>query len=100
MLRRQLEAAMAEVAIEKRFEFEVRDLEYRRTDGTSLLARLYRPLGSGPFPSLIDVHGGVLGFRRSAQQRAARRGAREERHCRVGDRFSHAAAASVSRLDR
>src|SRR5215469_18880753 len=59
MLRRQLEAAMAEVAIEKRFEFEVRDLEYRRTDGTSLLARLYRPLGSGPFPSLIDVHGGA-----------------------------------------
>jgi len=50
---------MAEVAIEKRFEFEVRDLEYRRTDGTSLLARLYRPLGSGPFPSLIDVHGGA-----------------------------------------
>src|SRR3954447_17484111 len=52
--------AMAdEVAIEKRFEIEVRDLEYQRADGAPLLARLYRPIGSGPFPALIDVHGGA-----------------------------------------
>ena len=31
---------MAEVAIEKRFEIEVRELEYQRTDGVPLLARL------------------------------------------------------------
>src|SRR5438874_1703700 len=48
-----------EVAIEKRFEIEVRDLEYQRADGAPLLARLYRPIGSGPFPALIDVHGGA-----------------------------------------
>src|SRR2546430_3666555 len=52
--------AMAdEVAIEKRFEIEVRDLEYQRADGAPLLARLYRPIGSGPFPALIEVHGGA-----------------------------------------
>ena len=54
---------MAEVAIEKRFDIEVRDLEYQHVDGTALLARLYRPVGSGtsggPFPAVIDVHGGA-----------------------------------------
>src|SRR5437762_8423188 len=54
---------MAEVAIEKRFEIEVRDLEYRRTDGVPLLARLYRPIrpgnSGGPFPALVEVHGGA-----------------------------------------
>src|SRR3954463_6737054 len=48
-----------EVAIEKRFEIEVRDLEYQRADGSPLRARLYRPIGSVPFPALIDVHGGA-----------------------------------------
>ncbi|HEY4470552.1 MAG TPA: alpha/beta hydrolase [Stellaceae bacterium] len=54
---------MAEVAIEKRFDIEVRDLEYQHVDGTALLGRLYRPVGSGnsggPFPALVDVHGGA-----------------------------------------
>src|SRR5437764_13685232 len=54
---------MAEVAIEKRFEIEVRDLEYQRVDGVPLLARLYRPVdpgnSGGPFPAVIDVHGGA-----------------------------------------
>jgi acetyl esterase len=54
---------MAEVAIEKRFEIEVRDLEYQRTDGVPLLARLYRPIrpgnSGGSFPAVIDVHGGA-----------------------------------------
>lgn len=54
---------MAEVAIPARFEIEVRDLEYQRTDGAALLARLYRPKGpgnsNGIFPALVDVHGGA-----------------------------------------
>src|SRR5258707_8025439 len=48
-----------EVAIEKRFEIEVRDLEYQRVGGAPVLARLYRPVGTGPFPALIEVHGGA-----------------------------------------
>src|SRR5437588_6890959 len=52
--------AMAdEVAIEKRFEIEVRDLEYQRAHGAPLLARLYRPIGSGPFPAVVEIHGGA-----------------------------------------
>src|SRR6185437_856151 len=54
---------MAEVAIAKRFEIEARDLEYQRANGVPLLARLYRPVGpessGGPFPAVIDVHGGA-----------------------------------------
>jgi acetyl esterase len=30
-----------------------------RVAGTSLLARIYRPAGPGPFPAIVDVHGGV-----------------------------------------
>src|SRR5712671_1012333 len=48
-----------EVAVAARFEIEVRDLAYQRHDGAPLLARLYRPIGVGPFPALIDVHGGA-----------------------------------------
>src|SRR5712692_574686 len=48
-----------EVAVPARFEIEVRDLAYQRVDGAPLLARLYRPVGNGPFPAVIDVHGGA-----------------------------------------
>jgi acetyl esterase len=48
-----------EVAVPVRFEIEVRDLAYQHQDGAPLLARLYRPIGPGPFPALIDVHGGA-----------------------------------------
>jgi acetyl esterase/lipase len=48
-----------EVTIPARFEIEARDLEYRRQGDTALLARLYRPKGDGPFPAVVDVHGGA-----------------------------------------
>src|SRR5438874_3728195 len=48
-----------EVAIEKRYEVETRDLEYRREGSEPILARLYRPVGSGPFPAVVEVHGGA-----------------------------------------
>jgi acetyl esterase len=35
------------------------DVEYLRTDGATLLARLYRPRGAGPFPAVVGVHGGA-----------------------------------------
>jgi len=44
-----------DVAIEANHEIETRDLEYR----PGLLARLYRPKGAGPFPALVEVHGGA-----------------------------------------
>src|SRR3954449_6984087 len=37
----------------------VEDIEYGRVDGTSLLARLYRPRGVTGFASVVNVHGGA-----------------------------------------
>jgi len=48
-----------DIAIAATHEIEVRDLEYRRDSSGPLLARLYKPKGPGPFPALIDVHGGA-----------------------------------------
>jgi len=35
------------------------DLEYHRPAGIPLLARFYRPDGRGPFPAVLEVHGGA-----------------------------------------
>ncbi|HEV2100266.1 MAG TPA: alpha/beta hydrolase [Stellaceae bacterium] len=37
----------------------VEDLEYLRSGDARLLARFYRPEGSGPFPAVLEVHGGA-----------------------------------------
>lgn len=42
-----------------RHEIEIQDVEYRRHDGVPLLARLYRPQGAGPFPIMVELHGGA-----------------------------------------
>jgi acetyl esterase len=43
-----------------RFDIEVREIELRRTArGRPLMARIYQPKGSGPFPVLLDLHGGA-----------------------------------------
>ena len=41
------------------YEFKVEDVEYIRHAGTPQLARLYRPLGTGPFPIMVELHGGA-----------------------------------------
>jgi acetyl esterase/lipase len=43
----------------KRYEIKVWDLEYRRDPVRTLMARVYQPQGEGPFPALLDVHGGA-----------------------------------------
>lgn len=48
-----------DVAIAATHDIEIRDIEYRRAEDGPLLARLYRPTGNGPFPALIEVHGGA-----------------------------------------
>ena len=42
-----------------RHDIDVQDVEYLRHEGKPLLARLYRPKGTGPFPLVIDLHGGA-----------------------------------------
>lgn len=43
----------------KRYEITVEDMAYASPDGGRLLARLYRPQGAGPFPGVVEVHGGA-----------------------------------------
>ena len=43
-----------------RFELAVSDVELRRnTAGRMLMARIYQPKGAGPFPTVLDLHGGA-----------------------------------------
>jgi len=43
-----------------KFELKVSDVEFRRTaGGRMLMARIYQPQGRGPFPTLLDLHGGA-----------------------------------------
>ena len=42
------------------FDLAVTDVEFRRNAaGRMLMARIYQPKGSGPFPALLDLHGGA-----------------------------------------
>src|ERR687891_40559 len=42
-----------------KFEVDVRDVEYQRQAGKVWLLRIYRPKGTGPFSTIVDVHGGA-----------------------------------------
>ena len=42
-----------------RYEIDVSDVEYIRHGDKPLLARIYKPRGTGPFPLIIDLHGGA-----------------------------------------
>jgi acetyl esterase/lipase len=39
--------------------FTVSDVPYQSKAGEPVLARIYRPEGEGPFPAIVDVHGGA-----------------------------------------
>ncbi len=42
------------------FELTVSEVEFRRTAaGRTLMARVYQPKGPGPFPAMLDLHGGA-----------------------------------------
>src|SRR5258707_95863 len=40
-------------------EFDVDDVEYLSRRGKPLLARVFKPRGAGPFPALVECHGGA-----------------------------------------
>jgi acetyl esterase/lipase len=42
-----------------KFEIKIWDIEFRRTPKRTLMARIYQPQGAGPFPALLDLHGGA-----------------------------------------
>ena len=43
----------------KTTEFDVDDVEYLRHGDKPLLARMYKPRGAGPFPAMVECHGGA-----------------------------------------
>lgn len=43
----------------ERYEIDVEDVEYLRHGERPLFARVYKPRGDGPFPLVVDVHGGA-----------------------------------------
>ena len=43
-----------------KFELDVKEVELRRNGaGRMLMARIYQPKGPGPFPTVLDLHGGA-----------------------------------------
>src|SRR5438132_11168611 len=43
-----------------RFDLAVSEVEFRRNAaGRMLMARIYQPKGPGPFPTVLDLHGGA-----------------------------------------
>ena len=43
-----------------KFDLKVSEVEFRRNaTGRRLMARIYQPQGAGPFPTLLDLHGGA-----------------------------------------
>jgi len=47
------------------YKIVVRDLQCPRPDGSVMLVRVASPQGDGPFPAIVDIHGGgwVMGDR-------------------------------------
>ncbi len=43
-----------------KFDVKVTEIPYRKNDaGRTLMARIYQPVGPGPFPTVLDLHGGA-----------------------------------------
>src|SRR5262245_14430585 len=58
----RVEAAGAKASYDPngKFEITVREVEFRRNAaGRELMARIYQPTGAGPFPTVLDLHGGA-----------------------------------------
>ncbi len=51
--------ATAPNAAKTTYEFLVKDIVYSQVGGKQRLARLYQPAGNGPFPAVVQVHGGA-----------------------------------------
>ena len=50
---------MTNAAVLTEYEIDVKDVEYLRHGDQPLLARVYQPRGDGPFPLVIELHGGA-----------------------------------------
>jgi acetyl esterase len=71
--------SLPHISTEPSFDVEIEDVVYRRDGDVPLLAEIDRPVGDGPFPAMISVHGGAWyqndrTHRRATRLQFARRG--------------------------
>ena len=52
-------SARAQESSARAHGFVVKDIVYSKSGGKERLARLYQPAGTGPFPAVLQVHGGA-----------------------------------------
>ena len=45
--------------VESQYEVEIKDVEYLKHGAKPFLARMYIPKGKGPFPMMVEAHGGA-----------------------------------------
>jgi acetyl esterase len=55
---------VTQIAARNRYDVKAEEIAYTRPEGRDLLARLYRPQGTGkePLPALVEVHGGAWNY--------------------------------------
>src|SRR6266446_7876461 len=58
MAPQEQEARMA-ISTQTTYDVDIADVEYLRHGDQPLLARLFKPRGSGPFPIMVELHGGA-----------------------------------------
>jgi acetyl esterase len=58
MAHQEKEARMA-ISTSTTYAIDIEDVEYLRHGDKPLLARLFKPRGSGPFPIMVELHGGA-----------------------------------------
>ena len=47
------------ISTQTTYDVDIADVEYLRHGNQPLLARLFTPRGSGPFPLMVELHGGA-----------------------------------------
>ena len=47
------------ISTRRTYDIDIKDVEYLRHGDKALLARLFTPQGSGPFPLIVELHGGA-----------------------------------------
>ena len=47
------------VGTQTTYDIDVADVEYLRHGDKPLLATVFKPRGSGPFPIMVELHGGA-----------------------------------------
>src|SRR3989442_10021795 len=58
MTHQEEEPCMA-ISTRTTYAVDIEDVEYLRHGDKPLLARLFKPRGSGPFPIMVELHGGA-----------------------------------------